>query len=415
MLGKKGFMVLVFLFVFLCGFISASDSPLLVYRQKALVPEDKLVLSHDYSVSKFSGSSTYSYSIEVPKGINNMQLDLKLIYNHQRIKGAPGFTGSGWKLSQTYITRDVEDTWNYDNDDSFFLSLNGAGYKLVPRGENKYATEKRSFFDIEKFNSGGNNTLGEYWVVKTKDGTTCRLGYNNDSELVSNMYSYATQWSVDKVNDTFGNSVFYFYLEDPYVNDKGTVYPEKIEYNNRSVEFIYESIDRPNMWEIYSHGNHIKYSRLMSDVVIKVEDDLVKRYHFDYSDWQNTVLDFLENITIIGEDNSTSLPPVSFYYNNVNEGWGRSGFLLPIAIPTRDHGIRFVDLNNDGFLDIVQGYCDTENDNDCVGNELEFGSWINNGSGFIENSSWEIPMYITQYKSNNGTNRIDNGVRFGYN
>ena len=147
--------VLVFTFYFSVVFVSAADQPLLVYRQKAIVPQDKLTLSHDFSVSLQRGSSVYSYPFEVPNGVNGLQPDVRLTYNHQRIKGAPRITGAGWVLSQNYVER-VVDGDHYDPEKRiYFLHLNGETHELIDdESDSGYTTKRKNFWHIEKFVDG---------------------------------------------------------------------------------------------------------------------------------------------------------------------------------------------------------------------------------------------------------------------
>ncbi|MGD9276220.1 MAG: hypothetical protein PVJ67_03545 [Candidatus Pacearchaeota archaeon] len=116
-------------------------------------------------------------------------------------------------FAQTYIGRNVEDSFSYTGDDKYFLYFNGNYYDLVYIGSGEYATKRDTFMKITKETSG-NNTYDNYWLVKTKDGTNYRLGYNNNSELVSNLQDYAVRLSVDLIQDTYGNSIFYDSYED---------------------------------------------------------------------------------------------------------------------------------------------------------------------------------------------------------
>ena len=230
---SKVFLCFLFVGLLFVGFVSAAtDVSSLVYNQKAIIPKGSLAFDGSFGISTLSGSAVYSYPINIPKGINGLQPQVMLFYNHQNTKQSPGLVGAGWGLSQNYIERDVNYSFSDSSNDKFNLILNGASYNLVYNStEGKYHTRTESFLDIIKIN-GAPSSYGEYWVVKTKDGTNYRLGYNNDSELVSNLHSYVVRWSLDLVNDNYNNSIFYSYNENPYANDNGTVYPDKIEYNN---------------------------------------------------------------------------------------------------------------------------------------------------------------------------------------
>jgi hypothetical protein len=113
--------------------------------------------------------------------------------------------GLGWTLDTMEIVREVQGTngqsFNWSNE--FTLLYKGTAYKLKPDtgglAYGHYHTEDEQFLAIERHNDEGNghgfdgaplytpetpvgNRTGEYWIVRLRDGTECRLGYNRDSE-----------------------------------------------------------------------------------------------------------------------------------------------------------------------------------------------------------------------------------------
>jgi len=354
-------------------------------------------------VSLYSGAANSFYTIELPPGTNNLQPQLNLFYNsYNSIRQKPGILGSGWRLSQSYIQRNVNHTFENISDDSFELVLNGNSYELIyVLNEDKYHTKIGSFLYIEN-KTGGNNTKDKYWIVKSKEGTTYRFGYHNSSELVSNLHNYTVKWSLDLVNNTYGNSIFYSHLEDPYAKDLGTVYPSKIEYNNdksRVINFIFEDSDRLDKWLVYDQGNKIRESRRLKELTIFADNSLVRRYVLEYNAVDDKkALSFLTNITEYGSDNSTNLFPIKFSYNNINEGFGLNDYLEPptcfVKRDGEDEGVRIADVNGDGLIDILKG---KEGDSTAA--------WISNGSGWINNDSWEPPTYFVDDRGR------DEGVR----
>ena len=161
-----------------------------------------------FGTSLFTGATTYNYEIEVPPGTNGLKPSLFVYYNNQDLKDRPYVLGNGWRLSQSYIQRDVNYTPSSIYDDKFELVLNGKKYDLIfiPT-ENRYHTKIESFLYI-KNESGGNNKNNDYWIIKTKEGTSYRFGYNLDSEAVSIDYSYTLRWYLDLVKDIHNNSIF---------------------------------------------------------------------------------------------------------------------------------------------------------------------------------------------------------------
>ncbi len=323
------------------------------------------------------------------------------------MKQRPGTIGAGWTITQNYVYRDVNGTPNNKNDDGFKLLLNGGSYDLVyDLVDNFFHTKTETFMRVQNF-SGGQNTYGLFWVATTKDGTQFRFGYNSDSELASNSgKSYALRWNLDQVNDTHNNKIFYSYLEDPYQGDKGTVYLSNITYNSdqkREIEFVYENSVRPDIRFVFDQGNMLNETRRLSEIKISANDNLVRKYVLEYSNLNpEQSLSSLSKIKFVGSDNSSQLHQVSFEYYSASNGFAnRTDIWIPpttFTDLTLDFGVRFVDFNNDGFVDILHARESTG----------EKYAYLNNKSGGWTNvtSSWVLPEYFTQ------TDNVDKGVRF---
>ncbi|MFH1445776.1 MAG: FG-GAP-like repeat-containing protein [Nanoarchaeota archaeon] len=364
-----------------------------LYDRDAAVPKKiDMQLGGESLVSLYTGALTYSYTIRVPPGTNGLQPSLGIFYNSHSATGqSPGVLGAGWQLSQSYIQRDVNHTVDDTSDDKFILVLNGASYELIyVDSESRYHTKIETFMNIQK-GTGVNNTKGEYWTAKTKDGTSYRFGYNNNSEAVSNQYDYVLRWSLDLINDTHRNNITFVYLENPYPRDVGAVYLKNITYNSddkRFINFTYEDSDRPDIWANYTYqGNESVESRRLTEINVTFDDILVRKYVLGYSTIGEDVktLSFLSNITLYGNDGVTALPSLNFSYNNITDDFSEATPWKPIitfvSVGGVDQGVRFADINGDGLVDLIQGQD--------VGNKR---AWINDGAGWTEDATWEPPI-----------------------
>ena len=147
--------------------------------------------------------------------------------------------GSAWSFSENYIQRNTNYTINNLSDDEFILVLEGNSYNLIyVNSDGRYHTKVENFLYIDNL-SGGNNNNGEYWIVKTREGTQHRFGFYDFSELISNQNGNTSRWSLDLINDTYNNSIFYNYTENPFTNDQGVVYLDSIQYNNDKEKLIF--------------------------------------------------------------------------------------------------------------------------------------------------------------------------------
>jgi len=240
-----------------------------------------------------------------------------------------------------------------------------------------------------KQKNGGSNQKGKYWIVRTKDGTEYRFGYNQDSETLSSVRDYVRRWNLDRVTDTHGNQIYYNYNESP-PNDMGTVYLKNITYNNdgkRIINFTYE--DRPDILTVYEQGSKIKQKKRLKEIEIKSDGRLVKKYVFNYSVNLAKSKSLLDEITEYGGDGESQLPENRFEYDydsgdfdETTINWGTpSGSWKVRAIDAFGTYDDTFDINGDGLPDLIDG--------------CEDGHWnvyLNNGSGFDETPiNWGTP------------------------
>jgi len=383
------------------GEIEGSPLPFML---NSIVPEqEKLKQNSQYIVDLFSGSLTYAYNIYIPPGTNKLQPELALVYASYSTSQRPSQTGTGWSLTQSSIQRNTNNTFsNNSKDDSFSLILNGISADLVYiTSENQFHTTQENFLSIQN-KSNGNNTKGEYWVVKTKDGTMYRFGFQEESEAISNQYPYVSKWFLDLVNDSHGNQIFYRYQEDPYVNDTGSVYLSKILYNNdqqRKIDLTYESVQRQDFWTVYEEGVKVSEARRLREINVSVGNALVRRYVLGYVASDTNARFLIKEITQYGND-SSALPPVQFTYNTITIGWTQDTNSRPpgcfVSRIGYDRGYRMVDVNGDGLVDLIYGRQNATGS--CT--SAERSAWINNKSGWTQDDIWEPPVCLTKDHNN---------------
>ncbi|MBS3081483.1 VCBS repeat-containing protein [Candidatus Pacearchaeota archaeon] len=411
---KKRVITIIFtiFFIFFLPLISAQANYNSPFKYEPAVPKvEGLEVKGNADVDLFTGAATYNYPIFTPPGTNGLKPNLAIKYNSHSIGDVGSIGSGGWSLTQNYIQRDVNNTPEMTQDDKFILVLDSISNNLVYSSSDlKYHPNPETFDAVYNISSG-QNEKGIYWVLKTKDGTSYRFGFYNFSETASNQRDYIWRWYLDLVNDTYGNSIFYNYSENPYSADVGAVYLNKIQYNNdkkREIRFDYSSQNRLDMRENYTTQGHVLFqSRMLEEIDVVVNTNLVRRYSFTYRylDTPTTII-LLSNITEFGSDNMTSLPSAQFDYEPINAGWNaidNNTWVLPecFAAASFDRGLRLVDFNRDGLIDIAKG----EGSNGCTPAQSIKKAWVNNGSAWIENDSWITPTCLTE-------NGQDTGARF---
>ena len=406
--------VIFFLVLTICVAAEPTDTFYKEFMHTSVSSElNSLDMGGEANVGIFTGAATYSYPLKVPPGTNSLTPGIELSYNSHRTTERPGIVAAAWSISENYIERDIEHSVQDTSDDKFILHMNGQDQELIyVPSENRYHTKIESYLHITR-NNGGNNNLNEYWLIKTKDGTKFRFGYNQDSEQVSNQENYVSRWYLDTITDTNENNIYYTYRENPYSGETGITYPFKIEYNNdkkRRIEFIMESSDRHDWRVTYENGNKVTLKRRLGSINVYADNNLVRRYSLSYS---NTISSsYLSEIRL--GDGSSTLSKASFTYFPLTKGWkAEPPFAPPVGFSGKnDNGVRFEDFNRDGFIDVLQGYKGSDDD---YPEEVEI--WINNKTGWSKlNTNFPYsPVRSARYYICGGTGYqygIDRGVRF---
>ena len=340
----------------------------------------------------FTGSFGYEYKIEVLPGVNGLAPEVKLSYNSHSASGKAGWVGAGWDIPLNYIQRDIEYTRKDTSDDTFDLFLSGTKHDLVyVPSETRYHTQIETYHRIEKLTGAPNNS-GEYWRVTAKDGTQYRFGYNPDSEhLVNatdgNVPRYVWRWSLDQIQDTNGNKIYFSYTED-----RGAVYLRQIAYNNdqeRRVDFVLEASDRPDNYLMIDQGSEVRIARRLREILVVVRNGLARKYLLGYALNNAQTKSLLTTITQYGADNVTALPPVRFAYHAMNPSfgpetsWAAPGERYIRKVDGFDTVVDTFDANGDGLPDLV-----SHDTNDYP----HWDIWFNTRSGFAAaNVKWAVP------------------------
>ena len=84
-----------------------------------------------FQTELWPGAAIYTFDLEVPPGRNGLQPSITLSYNNHLTSQRPSIVGTAWTLTQNYIWRDVDYSFDDTSDDRYRLNFNGQTYELV--------------------------------------------------------------------------------------------------------------------------------------------------------------------------------------------------------------------------------------------------------------------------------------------
>ncbi len=333
-------------------------------------------------VESNTGALTYSYAIAVPPGRNNLQPDLKLNYNSQnRQEGSP--FGYGWSISIPYIQR-----LNKFGVDRLYGTSTPSYFSSFMDGE--LATTSSANVYTARTDNGNFNSYSfsnNQWLVTDKNGTQYKFGYDsstqqNDQNNPDNVF----KWMLQEVRDTNNN-----YISYSYYKDSGQIYPESIKYTgNGTADGIFE-VDflrgtRADNATSSASGFAVASNYRVNEIDVKINGDWVTKYALAYTTNGNEIRSLLSSIIQSGQDsqgNITTLPPTSFTYQSPNPGWTESTTWTPVMDFLDTHVYQpthLADVNGDSLPDFLYGWPGI------------YAGDVNNSAGWTASSTWNPPI-----------------------
>lgn len=287
-----------------------------------------------FNVSE-SGAATYTLPFDLPEGINGMVPSLGLVYNSQSGNGVAGMGVSIYGTS--VIMRTTKDIYHdgtakgisYTDNDAYSLD----GVRLIDIAQNDYRPE---------------NSPADYFT-KTTNGFKAELQNGNiayfEYKATANGVAYA--WYLNKVEDKWGNVMYY-----SYSTFNGCVYLTRVQYGtnlgastglSNIVIFDYET--RNDVMPYVVNGTKCSMGRRLTSVTIKTNSVERNKYTLTYS---NT--DAFSRLTKVEESyGTTKLPPVTL-------GWKTISSTMSVTtiddIPSGSYKL-YGDINGDGKDDII--------------------------------------------------------------
>lgn len=366
-------------------------------------------LISNFHLDPYSGSAVMSLPLFTPPGRGGIKPNVGLSYSPTAGNGSLGF---GWSVGFGSIQRSTKrGAPNYDNSDTFTFSLGGSSQELVEISSGEYRAKIESAFSKFTYNN-------DIWIVTDKKGVKYYLGQLDNSRQKKNS-SDIYAWYLDKVIDVHGN-----YLEISYQHDQNQIYPQQILYTGNEVQFDTPTYtveftleNRPDITTNYRSGIKIVNAKRISQIQAKYNQNLVRKYTFDYEVSSSTGRSLLSTITQYGSDGQTSLPALTFDYlekdstfgsqtswGPINQNGGNTNYYY-IRHAALTATVDIFDINGDGLPDRVT--------QDAANTTWEIQ--LNNGTGFdnttsfgpIEKANGSSDYYYIRLTGGGGCTKVD--------
>lgn len=338
-----------------------------------------------------NGNASYTIPISIPKGLNNAEPQISLIYNSQN--GLSGNAARGWDISGvSSITRipstkfhdGIIDPVDFNALDRFALD----GQRLIVKsgtsgvyGADKTVYETEYFSNIRITSYGvspfGANYGPAYFLVEYPDGSKAFYGNSTDSRSIM-------EWSILYFENPQGVRINYNYLQ---LNN--TLYIDSIKYgalvsgtHPNEVKFTYEDRGVPENY--YVGGLNIIRSKRLKEIKVITNGIGFRNYSFSYLE-----VDRIYKVTETSGDGTKSYNPTLFDYKMTSEE------LNYLNIETS------LNIGNINSLNVgaVSGDFDGDGKMDCLvyptlGSDAKKKYWLYAGieSGDITNMGLEHPV-----------------------
>ncbi len=366
--------------------------------------------SKPLEVEPTTGTSSFSFPIAVPQGRAGIQPNLTLVYSSSTRNS---IFGMGWNLDFGSIELSTKNgVPKYDGTDNYVIIQNGSPQDLVyDAGVGFYRPkiESGAFMKIAKVTNG--------WLITDKKGSKYFFGQTNNSRQFDPANTaHIFKWTLDRVEDINGN-----YMTITYQTFDNQLFPQYVDYTGNVgtseatfARISFELEDRTDPTLSYMTGFDSKITKRVKKITTSVGVNNQQSYQFNYQYSTETGRSLLTQIVQTGADGTSTLPPVNFTYQIGDRGFQQSfGWSPPsdmrfTGAPVNgrhpDMGVRVMDVNADGFPDLVRSYFD------CNSN-LTQNIYIHNKETNWQTSAWTAANLPAFVKSCSDFDR-DRGVRF---
>ncbi|MBP1599760.1 MAG: hypothetical protein H6Q05_5137, partial [Acidobacteria bacterium] len=355
--------------------------------QRAPVPK-ALGELRSIQVSPAVGAVSDRIPIEVSPGRRNAQPHLSLNYSSMAGQGMVGF---GWDLEIGKVARWRGDgTPTVGDPDAFAYVLAGAGGELRHAGNGVYRARLESLY--REFRRSGDG-----WEMRDGEGSLHLFGISAEARIDGQ------EWMLERAEDRSGNTINFYWMKVD-----GSLYPSAIRYTGYAPtrdpganQVLFEYEDRPDTRSVFTNSVAERRTLRLRRISVVAGNSLVRRYEFFYRQCPLNGQSLLNRVTLVGADDSSRMTLRDLEYGTRPLGW--SGAIKAGTLPLdladadgRETGAKVMDVNGDGFADVI-------------GNGQDV--YLGNGRGqFDYSSSWSASLAAASV-SFVDSDGVDQGVR----
>lgn len=306
-----------------------------------------------------SGAFEQNYQFTIPPGRNGMQPSLVLSYSSGNTANTNEF-GYGWSLSIPSITRlpkhGTDDLYTRHD---FTSTLSGELSDMV-LSDSTHGTFGATVDDGSQLEY--TYSTSETWTAVDKNGTTYTFGASSSARVADpSNSSHVYQWMLTGVTDLLGNTVTYTYTTDGAQVYPSTINYTGFGAASGIFNISFTLESRSDSLASYSAGFLVTTSYRVSTIAVAVNTQTVRSYALTYTTGDDGLRSLLSSITETAttDDGTSSLskPATTFTYADGNSAWASSSVTFPETIAgdsAGSLGVYLFDMNGDGISDIVK-------------------------------------------------------------
>ena len=274
-------------------------------------------------------------------------------------------------------------------------TVTSTGSSYVARAEN-------GTFDHYTFSSSADS-----WTMTDKNGTQYVFGSTADSQQSDpNNASDTYKWMLKQVTDTNNNTITYNYFRDSgQIYPSSTLYTGNGS-STGIFEVDFQRTASADDATSSAMGFPVSSNYRISEIDVKVNGSWVRKYVLGYGVGDNASTSILSSIAESGMNSQgtvVTLPSSTFAYQEQTAGWTTSSTWDPpltFSDNGTDNGTELADVNGDSLADIISGYTDD-------GGSNSFAAYLDTGAGWVSSSTWDPPTPFADFGVDDGVRLVD--------